>query len=264
MGARRPWDWEKLTVETMCGTKIATAVILVTLGMSLAGCVANRPPVVELEVWPLQGDIPLQVYLNRTFYDFDGDALETRLWTEPNGFWLNGSKPAGPPVFEATPSWQWFLRPGNYTVHFQVTDGTHVVSTSKTIRVTSDYPYLTIFRAEGKTAEPCGPCSVALLQEIEPLGANACKGFITGVNGTDCIWYPLQLGWEGRSFNADALGADVDLEFRTGCTTDSRKLAQFSSHGVERGEIPAGSECVVLWTYDKPATVFFDIQPEVW
>lgn len=145
---------------------------------------------------------------------------------------------------------------GNFTANFTITDGKSPVTYDLVVPVASGGSAGIVF--VGKQATPSNPASSATVST--PFGnifagAAACAGFYADENGQDCVWFPLEAVFEGRSFTITASAGDPDYEFWPACDpTDpmSPAFAGSTAAGPEAGTIPAGAGCVVIWTKLPP------------
>jgi hypothetical protein len=147
---------------------------------------------------------------------------------------------------------------GNYTVNFTITDGTDPVTYALEVPVVAGGGAAGIVFIQAQ-AVPSNPASSATVETPLGnifLGAAACAGFYAGENGQDCVWFELDLAFEGRGFTITSDAGDPDYEFWHACDptnpVDVYAFAGSTADGPEAGTIPAEAGCVVIWTKLPP------------
>jgi hypothetical protein len=243
--------------------------ILALVATSLAGCIhfGNHAPVAKLTASVTSGDSPLNVTFSEQASDEDGDFLTVTLGGDsrfdPTSY---AEIPKGTAVTPVTLHDTWIIYiNGFYNVTLRVSDGEFTATDSVTLHVTGETYLPSLLKAVSNVTQPCTRCSGGVppyVGTVASTGAMGCTGFLTGQNGTDCVWYNLRPEWDGHTFFANATDdADADVEMRTDCTTGPQATDHYYIHqGLERDRIPSGAGCAVLWTYYKaPASIRFQI-----
>ncbi len=203
------------------------------------GTAPNTPPEAELVATTTQVIVPADVTFTLSGSDADGDDLA---WTlDADGDGVADSEGTSLP-FNFTFS---YTAAGNYTVTFNVTDGsinvveTLVVDAIEEVAPAADFP----FSADIPLTIACFHCFV-----VGGGTADGCLSFQTGRNGVDCGWVELPAGAGGRDFTADGDG-DADVVFYDTCGGEA--VGIYDNEGNEAGTVPSGSGCVVAWDFSS-------------
>ncbi len=86
-----------------------------------------------------------------------------------------------------------------------------------------------------------------------------CPGMSLYRNGAGCAWVEIPPGAVGSAFTvtatsaSPATGADPDVAALDACRPNARVIQTFGAFGGESGAIPAGTRCLVAWSFDEPS-----------
>ena len=259
----------------------ATAILMVAV--ALAGCVdgvsplggagrdsVNTPPVLSATIWPLEGVSPYDGFLNISYSDAEGGLLSVTVdYYDPSGQLTartsgggGGGHEPGYHFEEQIP--QRAYAPGTHIMDITVSDEqgaetnlrlSHVVLSNQTAFL--DY--------NGSVAEHCNLCHMYPPPLYYQLGGDGCWGFVREQNGSDCLWWTLPEGAWGLWYDAMSDAQDVGIEFRDVCEPglDHRVEIDSGHDGDEKGIVPTGARCVILWdTESAPALLRFVVHNE--
>jgi hypothetical protein len=173
--------------------------------------------------------------------DPDGDTLTWSL--DPTG---NGTRAAAGSQLPATAVFT-YAAVGNYTATFAVSDG--ALTATQTLRVNATLNGTAVlFTFSAATTAPANPLMLNLPTGSQ--GAEACAGFQAQMSGEDCVYTPLAATLVGHPFVATSSAGTAALEFWDGCGGGAKNKAvgnQFVTGSTQRGTVPAGARCAILW-----------------
>lgn len=183
------------------------------------------------------------VAFNLTGTDPDGDALQ---WTLSFG---DGAADQQGTTLPANLTHTYAV--GNYTAHYNVTDGkaTSSYNVSVAVAAAATGGGLT-FSADVENF--CSFCTEVLGEQdgSEPASAFPSVSWASGDQGVDAVWVVIPAALVGHAWSATTTGADIAIAAFTACEPDAHFIQMVDTGAIpETGTIPAGTGCMVLWEY---------------
>ncbi|HUR64164.1 MAG TPA: PKD domain-containing protein [Candidatus Thermoplasmatota archaeon] len=196
----------------------------------------NAPPTAALAPASKTGGIPLNVTFVATGSDPEGANLTFTLSFGDGSAAANGTLPAN-----VTHS---YTLVGNFTARLTVSDGHGSANATALVHAQGGAKAAGPVTFTQTTTIPCLQC----LFDGFP-GPATCASFVSGENGIDCAFFPLEKKLQGQPFVLTG-GSDPDIDFWSACDPMATFVsASFAVGESEAGTIPDGAGCAVAFNF---------------